>query len=756
MARLKMKKCVPIFPLSCNPKLGKVELTSIDIFFDHLRHAFKNPRIRNIAITGPFGVGKSSIIKSFNDQYKSPLRKGKRFLYISLGNYANLESPNAGTKPTPSSAAASTSNGSHPTTKSSFPCKQARGDEQAEPNGKNAVERRLLMQIYAAFDSKKFPYSCFHQIPNTPGIIKTISFVLFSMAILLLLLKAPLAELLVGWNPQCDMVSGILQRVLNWHTSLEAFLYGIVLLGAAILFARGFRFFIPQIKTSSFALKLTNAEWNLEKDACEDYLDRYTQELIYCLKRIHREIDNTVVFEDMDRLSADVCISIFTRLREINHILNTHMGGSKYVRFVFVINDKIANRLECNKFFDYILPVIPTLNQVSAEFIFKKNLTETNKHLETACRKEWQLQEVGYVGYLLIKLLDRHAKPNRFFCSGKRKLCTDTKPNGQVCTIGKWIDRCVSLSQKGSKYVSYSCFQDMVTDRKNSTLLAAAPYLTDYRRQYAILNEYALVVRLYHRNNPQELTCDILDGVLAFLIYKHFWPEDYDRCITYDENVLTGRTVTEAAGGIHQEFLQILLDSNKLNIRCFHYAGFSQDTVNKLWEAKLRAGTKEMQCKQIQEIQADDLAYIIILKDFCQVSPGQPDSCPEEVLAEAIKCVVRCNPVEAQQENDWFFKDRDITVCLRVLASIDLASCINFILLCKGSDQNFDVFAKCLRRKAIHTLNGEWTLEMARILVTGLCRNRLDADILYLADGTLVDLQTLDDLSAVFPIGVGG
>ena len=729
MAWYKSRKHIPIFPLSCNPKLSKGELTGIDIFFDHLKHAFKNPRIRNIAITGPFGVGKSSIIRSFNDQHISPIKKRKRFLYINLGDYANAESRNAGAKPVSGPATLQSTGGSSTTATSNCPCKHA--NKKAEPNEKNAIERRLLMQIYAAFDPQKFPYSCFRQVPKAPGIVKASFFMLFAMALLLLLLKAPLADLLLGWTPQWPNIQTYRNYIIEHHPFLEVVLYGIVLLGAAVLFFRGFRFIIPKMKTSRLALKLTNAEMDLEKDACEDYLDEYTQELIYCLKRVHNQIDGTVVFEDMDRLSTDVCVGIFTRLREINHILNAHLGGRKYARFVFVVNDKLACELLSDKFFDYILPVIPSLTKVSAEFILRKNLTEINTHLETACREDDRRQAAGPVMRLFVKYLDNHPKSKQFLYWAQNKLCTDQKCLGYARAIGKWIEQCGSLSQK---YVSYSCFQDMARDGKEGILFMAAPYLTNYRKQYAILNEYALVVRLYHRNNPGKLTCSILEGILAFMIYKHLWPEDYERCITGRKNVLTGRAVQEAAGNVHQEFLQHLLDSNILNIRSFHYAGFSQDVVNKLWEKKLRTGTKEMQCQQIRDIQADDYNYIEILKDYCQAPPDLSDCCPEEVLAEAISCIVQHQASETQEENDWFFKNRDIRKCFITLSLLNPEICAAFIDWCKGYDTEYDVFSKCMGTNDLAHLHDGWTSAYIAIYRLGVSVNNRQNSIVYLTD----------------------
>lgn len=52
-----------IFPLSCDPALEETE--EREIYYKYLDSAFDEPRIHNIGIVGGFGVGKSSLLRSY-------------------------------------------------------------------------------------------------------------------------------------------------------------------------------------------------------------------------------------------------------------------------------------------------------------------------------------------------------------------------------------------------------------------------------------------------------------------------------------------------------------------------------------------------------------------------------------------------------------------------------------------------------------------------------------------------------------------
>ncbi len=131
-------------PSKDNPA-GYIALTPIDDadeksnYFSALKFAIDSEQICNIALTGPFGSGKSSIIKTFEkyNQYK--------FLNISLASFK---------------------------------------EEAEDQIANNLIERSILQQMLYGTDASKLPYSRFKRIavPNKP-LIKSTLFVFWAMSI---------------------------------------------------------------------------------------------------------------------------------------------------------------------------------------------------------------------------------------------------------------------------------------------------------------------------------------------------------------------------------------------------------------------------------------------------------------------------------------------------------------------------------------------------------------------------------------------
>jgi len=76
-----------IMALSPNNKLFDNENSSDFLKYESfLKSAFTNISVRNIAVIGNHGVGKSSIIRSYESKDK---KRGKGYLYISLMDFNN-------------------------------------------------------------------------------------------------------------------------------------------------------------------------------------------------------------------------------------------------------------------------------------------------------------------------------------------------------------------------------------------------------------------------------------------------------------------------------------------------------------------------------------------------------------------------------------------------------------------------------------------------------------------------------------------
>ena len=122
---------------------GYIALTPVDCaeekdnYFRALKFAINSEQICNIAITGPYGSGKTSIIKSFekDNQYK--------FLNISLASFK---------------------------------------EETENQIADNLIERSILQQMLYGADSSKLPYSRFKRITvPDKSLIKSVFFVLWAV-----------------------------------------------------------------------------------------------------------------------------------------------------------------------------------------------------------------------------------------------------------------------------------------------------------------------------------------------------------------------------------------------------------------------------------------------------------------------------------------------------------------------------------------------------------------------------------------------
>ena len=81
---------VDIIALSPNDRLSEESSDSFHEFEEYrriLRSALSNDRIKNIAVTGNHGVGKSSIIRSYE---RIDSERGEGYLYVSLMDFSNI------------------------------------------------------------------------------------------------------------------------------------------------------------------------------------------------------------------------------------------------------------------------------------------------------------------------------------------------------------------------------------------------------------------------------------------------------------------------------------------------------------------------------------------------------------------------------------------------------------------------------------------------------------------------------------------
>lgn len=297
----KFSKTDDPLPLSIFVDLGPTEnVANAEIYFKAINFAINNDRVFNIALTGPYGSGKSSVIKSFLAQYP------QKVLNLSLASFF----PDGG-KPTAI-------------------------DTQE-------IERSILKQILYGVEADKLPFSRFSRIRRPkPSSIATSLLITVGLACAgYLISKAP------------DVLSGEFFDPLalsNWFNYLCA---GVVSLSAWKV--------IHSVYTTSFGFALKSIslkDFQIATAAVteESILNRHLDEILYFFQSTDYDL---VVIEDLDRFEDP---DIFVTLREINGLINANEGIKRQVRFLYALRDDIFANNDRTKFFEFIVPIVPVIN----------------------------------------------------------------------------------------------------------------------------------------------------------------------------------------------------------------------------------------------------------------------------------------------------------------------------------------------------------------------------------------------------------
>ena len=606
-----------IFPLSARKELDETLMPSISVYKKYFEKAFSDKNIRNIVITGAFGIGKSSVIKSFEKFYcgdrKGIFRKwGKNFLYISLGDYecaaesAEKRTTQKGTgtdEEDPDARSTETNNGS---------------SSVEDKNKQDVLMRRMLLQLYARFHQKDLPASSFEMIRENKkvrNVLITTSCVFMAAVIFLLAFYDNLSHTvkrIMEWKQSISpnnlesVFLEILDRVAGIAPLLHLILYIIVCVFAMIAVGGITYYILTKLRAKAFVLKMDRLEAEYENEACESYLDRRTTEIVYCLEQVASRINYTVVFEDLDRIDPKTCVDILTRLREINYLVNLRMKHEQPFRFLYVINDSIYASLDYTKFFDYTLPLFASLNEKSADDIFRENFHKVNENLKKEDESIVAFDEVEKNGTL-------------------------------ICCVSK--------------------------------------YLQDYRLQYTILNEYSLLLHLFIRNKCQakRITADEVESVLAFAIYKVCWPEDYNRISQGKSEVFPVRRMTNIDQWQRAELLKVLTQKGNdfLTPQCLYVAGYQQQKVIDSFLNNLKKRTVADQIAVIQEILPSDIDLIEKVFDYAAAERQSENKAEQASICGVLPVIMELALNMKKPDVKWFYDGQDLKDCIKVLCDLE-------------------------------------------------------------------------------------
>lgn len=309
-------------------RLTPIDNMDLDVYEEAIDYVFNNPDVKNVAISGAYSAGKSSVLASYKKRHND-----LRFLHISL---AHFKSP----------------------------------DQEDETEVKESVlEGKILNQLIHQIPSDKIPQTHFRvkkRISPVSIIIKTLETIALLTAIIYFMFFD-------SWKSYVSVLPD------NWLKSileLSAHPYALMVDGIIIIALSSFLIYglikIQKNKNVFRKLNLQGNEIEIFEESDDSYFDKYLNEVLYLFENVDADV---IVFEDMDRFNAN---KIFERLREVNTLANIQLQkeNKEILRFFYLLRDDIFISKDRTKFFDYIVPVVPVVDSSNSydQFIshFKK------------------------------------------------------------------------------------------------------------------------------------------------------------------------------------------------------------------------------------------------------------------------------------------------------------------------------------------------------------------------------------------------
>lgn len=306
-------------------RLTPINDIELKVYEDAINYVFENQDIKNVAISGAYSAGKSSVLESYKKKHSK-----LQFLHISLAHFQSPDLEQTG---------------------------DADQKDHEEKGGvkESVLEGKILNQLIHQIPSDKIPQTNF----RVKRKIKRSDIAKSTVIILMLVLMILYFFFFKSWgNYVLSLPDNILKTILSCTISQ----YSLLISGIILTILLGIVIYgLVKIQKNKNVFRKLNFQGNeieIFQESNDSYFDKYLNEVLYLFE--NAEVD-AIVFEDMDRFNVN---SIFERLREVNTLVNIRLqrDNKKIIRFFYLLRDDIFVSKDRTKFFDYIIPVVPVLD----------------------------------------------------------------------------------------------------------------------------------------------------------------------------------------------------------------------------------------------------------------------------------------------------------------------------------------------------------------------------------------------------------
>ncbi|GAE02569.1 hypothetical protein CBO05C_2259 [Clostridium botulinum B str. Osaka05] len=294
-------------------KLTPVSDINLKVYEDAIDYVFDNPDVRNVAISGAYSAGKSSVLASYKKKHEK-----LRFMHISLAHFKSFNQEDGGVK-------------------------------------ESILEGKILNQLIHQIPSSRIPQTNFRvkkKVNPKNIILNTVGIILFTITILHVMF-------FYAWNVYISSLDDGRLKLLLKHSASK---YSLLISGLIIAIIVGIIIYnlvkVQKNKNVFRKISLQGNEIEIFEESDDSYFDKYLNEVLYLFENADSDV---IIFEDMDRFNVN---RIFERLREVNTLVNIQFekDNKMPLRFFYLLRDDIFMSRDRTKFFDYIIPVVPVLD----------------------------------------------------------------------------------------------------------------------------------------------------------------------------------------------------------------------------------------------------------------------------------------------------------------------------------------------------------------------------------------------------------
>lgn len=315
----------------------------------------ENEHIRNIALTGPFGSGKSSVLVTLMEDFANK----HKFLPISLAtlqpNEEDIDDKEPRRQPVPQLVKPVEQEHHEETDK--WPSLIETEQEKRVENLNRKIEYSILQQLIYREETKTVPNSRFRKIVH----LSKRELILYPLCCVISILS-----FFILFEPAFARVDSI-YNFFSWGNTWNTIFDFAALAWLLFVLYMIARYIFRSYSNSKLnKLNLKDGEIGVIED--NSIFNKHLDEILYFFQVTPY---NVVIIEDLDRFGTP---NIFLKLRELNQLVNESKIVGRHITFIYAIKDDIFKDEERTKFFDFITTVIPVINPSNSKDKLKSAL----------------------------------------------------------------------------------------------------------------------------------------------------------------------------------------------------------------------------------------------------------------------------------------------------------------------------------------------------------------------------------------------